>query len=148
MKKLLFAMAAVLSLLVSCGKENKDEDYGLFKEPILTWGASQADIISQLGTPETQTDDLLKYINEKDNVEYFYHFWDNKLDNSMVFLPYAISFEDIIAFLKEKYVYRDEFSGEDHAYFDTKDGKNTILAEPDVMGARGIAYSKNDGDLL
>lgn len=148
MKKLLFAMAAVLSLLVSCGKENKDEDYGLFKEPILTWGASQADIISQLGTPETQDGDMLRYINEKDNVEYFYYFGDNKLIESCVYLPYSVPFEDIIAFLKEKYVYIDELSGEGHAYFNTKDGKNIIWAEQDVMGARGIAYSKNDGDLL
>lgn len=148
MKKFLFAMAAVLSLLVSCGKENKDEDYGLFKEPLLTWDASQADIISQLGTPDKQTEDLLRYITKKDNIEYSYYFWQDRMINATVYLPYAIPFEDIMAFLKEKYVYREEFSDEHQSYFNTRDGKNKIIANPDIMGARGIEYSKNEGDPL
>ena len=139
-------MAAVLSLLVSCGKENPEEDYGLFKEPILTWGASKADIIKQLGEPTGKTEDSLDY--ESEDILYSYAFWDDKMTEATVFLPYSVPFADITAFMKEKYVFREEFSDESNLYFNTKDGSVSIWVVEDIMGSREIGYSKNTGDPL
>lgn len=139
-------MAAALMLLVSCSKENQKEDYGLFKEPVLDWGTSRASIISKLGKPTSENSNELKY--ETEDILYTYYLLEDGLHESAVYLPLSVPFEDVVAFLKEKYTFREEFSSESHLYFNTKDGKTTIWVEEEVMGARGIAYNKNTGDLF
>ena len=54
-------------------------------------------------------------------------------------------FEDIVAFLKEKYTFREELGSENQLYFNTKDGKTLIWADEETMGVRGIVYGKNIG---
>ena len=139
-------MAAALSLLVSCGKEKPEEDYGLFREPLLIWGASQDEVISKVGQPTYKNEYQLKY--ESDESRYEYSFWDNKLDESSVYLPLSVSFEDLVAFLKEKYVIREEFCHESILYFNTKDGETKIHVNENVQDTRAILYRKNDGDPL
>ena len=143
MKRIFFALAAALSLLVSCGKEKPEEDYGLFREPLLIWGASQDEVISKVGQPTYKDEYLLKY--ESDESRYEYHFWDNKLKGSSVYLPLSVSFEDLVAFLKEKYVIREEFGHESLLYFNTKDGETIIELNENIQDTRAISYSKNDG---
>ena len=143
MKRIFFALAAALSLLVSCGKEKPEEDYELFREPLLIWGASQDEVISKVGQPTEKIGNLLKY--ESDESLYEYHFWDNKLDESSVYLPLSVSFEDLVAFLKEKYVIREEFGHESLLYFNTKDGETIIELNENIQDTRAISYSKNDG---
>ena len=139
-------MAAALSLLVSCGKEKPEEDYGLFREPVLIWGASQDEVISKVGQPTYKDEYQLKY--ESDESRYEYSFWDNKLIQSFVYLPLSVSFEDLVAFLKEKYVIREEFCHESILYFNTKDGETKIHVNENVQDTRAILYRKNDGDPL
>ena len=146
MKRIFFALAAALSLLVSCGKEKPEEDYGLFREPLLIWGASQDEVISKVGQPTYKDEYLLKY--ESDESRYVYDFWDNKLIQSFVYLPLSVSFEDLVAFLKEKYVIREEFCHESILYFNTKDGETKIHVNENVQNTRAIVYRKNDGDPL
>ena len=146
MKRIFFALAAALSLLVSCGKEKPEEDYGLFREPLLIWGASQDEVISKVGQPTYKDEYLLKY--ESDESRYVYYFWDNKLIQSFVYLPLSVSFEDLVAFLKEKYVIREEFGHESLLYFNTKDGETKIHVNENVQDTRAILYRKNDGDPL
>ena len=136
-------MAAALSLLVSCGKEKPEEDYGLFREPLLIWGASQDEVISKVGQPTEKTEYVLRY--ESDESRYVYVFWDNKLRESSVYLPLSVSFEDLVAFLKEKYVILEEFGHESLLYFKTKDGETIIEVNENIHDTRGIAYSKIDG---
>ena len=136
-------MAAALSLLVSCGKEKPEEDYGLFREPLLIWGASQDEVISKVGQPTYKNEYQLKY--ESDESRYEYYFWDNKLKGSSVYLPLSVSFEDLVAFLKEKYVIREEFGHESLLYFNTKDGETIIELNENIQDTRAISYSKNDG---
>ena len=139
-------MAAALSLLVSCGKEKPEEDSGLFREPLLIWGASQDEVISKVGQPTYKNEYQLKY--ESDESRYEYSFWDNKLIESSVYLPLSVSFEDLVAFLKEKYVIREEFCHESILYFNTKDGETKIHVNENVQDTRAILYRKNDGDPL
>ena len=146
MKRIFFALAAALSLLVSCGKEKPEEDYGLFREPLLIWGASQDEVISKVGQPTYKDEYLLKY--ESDESRYVYYFWDNKLIQSFVYLPLSVSFEDLVAFLKEKYVIREEFCHESILYFNSKDGETKIHVNENVQDTRAILYRKNDGDPL
>ena len=146
MKRIFFALAAALSLLVSCGKEKPEEDYELFREPLLIWGASQDEIISKVGQPTYKDEYQLKY--ESDESRYEYSFWDNKLIESSVYLPLSVSFEDLVAFLKEKYVIREEFCHESILYFNTKDGETKIHVNENVQDTRAILYRKNDGDPL
>ena len=146
MKRIFFALAAALSLLVSCGKEKPEEDYGLFREPLLIWGASQDEVISKVGQPTYKDEYLLKY--ESDESRYEYSFWDNKLIQSFVYLPLSVSFEDLVAFLKEKYVIREAFCHESILYFNTKDGETKIHVNENVQNTRAIVYRKNDGDPL
>ena len=146
MKRIFFALAAALSLLVSCGKEKPEEDYGLFREPLLIWGASQDEVISKVGQPTEKTEYVLRY--ESDESRYVYVFWDNKLRESSVYLPLSVSFEDLVAFLKEKYVIREEFCHESILYFNTKDGETKIHVNENVQDTRAILYRKNDGDPL
>ena len=146
MKRIFFALAAALSLLVSCGKEKPEEDYGLFREPLLIWGASQDEVISKVGQPTYKDEYLLKY--ESDESRYVYYFWDNKLIQSFVDLPLSVSFEDLVAFLKEKYVIREEFGHESILYFNTKDGETKIHVNENFGDTRAIVYTKNDGDPL
>ena len=146
MKRIFFALAAALSLLVSCGKEKPEEDYGLFREPVLIWGASQDEVISKVGQPTYKDEYQLKY--ESDESRYEYSFWDNKLIQSFVYLPLSVSFEDLVAFLKEKYVIREEFCHESILYFNTKDGETKIHVNENVQDTRAILYRKNDGDPL
>ena len=143
-------MAAALMLLVSCSKENQKEDYGLFKEPVLDWGTSRASIISKLGKPtsEDSNESMNELRYETEDILYTYYLLEDGLHESSVYLPLSVPFEDVVAFLKEKYTFREEFSSESHLYFNTKDGKTTIWVEEEVMGARGIAYNKNTGDLF
>ena len=136
-------MAAALSLLVSCGKEKPEEDYGLFREPLLIWGASQDEVISKVGQPTYKNEYQLKY--DSDESRYEYYFWDNKLKESSVYLPLSVSFEDLVAFLKEKYVIREEFGHESLLYFNTKDGETIIELNENIQDTRAISYSKNDG---
>ena len=136
-------MAAALSLLVSCGKEKPEEDYELFREPLLIWGASQDEVISKVGQPTYKNEYQLKY--ESDESRYEYYFWDNKLKGSSVYLPLSVSFEDLVAFLKEKYVIREEFGHESLLYFNTKDGETIIELNENIQDTRAISYSKNDG---
>ena len=136
-------MAAALSLLVSCGKEKPEEDYELFREPLLIWGASQDEVISKVGQPTYKNEYLLKY--DSDESRYEYYFWDNKLKGSSVYLPLSVSFEDLVAFLKEKYVIREEFGHESLLYFNTKDGETIIELNENIQDTRAISYSKNDG---
>ena len=136
-------MAAALSLLVSCGKEKPEEDYELFREPLLIWGASQDEVISKVGQPTYKNEYLLKY--DSDESRYEYYFWDNKLKESSVYLPLSVSFEDLVAFLKEKYVIREEFGHESLLYFNTKDGETIIELNENIQDTRAISYSKNDG---
>ncbi|MBS7318001.1 MAG: hypothetical protein KIG38_06660 [Bacteroidales bacterium] len=143
MKRIFFALAAALSLLVSCGKEKPEEDYGLFREPLLIWGASQDEVISKVGQPTEKIGNLLKY--DSDESRYEYYFWDNKLIESSVYLPLSVSFEDLVAFLKEKYVILEEFGHESLLYFNTKDGETIIEVNENIHDTRGIAYSKIDG---
>ena len=143
MKRIFFALAAALSLLVSCGKEKPEEDYGLFREPLLIWGASQDEVISKVGQPTEKTEYVLRY--ESDESRYVYVFWDNKLRESSVYLPLSVSFEDLVAFLKEKYVILEEFGHESLLYFKTKDGETIIEVNENIHDTRGIAYSKIDG---
>ena len=146
MKRIFFALAAALSLLVSCGKEKPEEDYELFREPLLIWGASQDEVISKVGQPTYKNEYQLKY--ESDESRYEYSFWDNKLIESSVYLPLSVSFEDLVAFLKEKYVIREEFCHESILYFNTKDGETKIHVNENVQDTRAILYRKNDGDPL
>ena len=146
MKRIFFALAAALSLLVSCGKEKPEEDYGLFREPLLIWGASQDEVISKVGQPTEKIGNQLKY--ESDESRYLYYFWDNKLIESSVYLPLSVSFEDLVAFLKEKYVIREEFCHESLLYFNTKDGETKIFVNENFGDTRAILYRKNDGDPL
>ena len=146
MKRIFFALAAALSLLVSCGKEKPEEDYELFREPLLIWGASQDEVISKVGQPTYKNEYQLKY--ESDESRYEYYFWDNKLKGSSVYLPLSVSFEDLVAFLKEKYVIREEFCHESILYFNTKDGETKIHVNEKVHDTRAIVYRKNDGDPL
>ena len=139
-------MAAALSLLVSCGKEKPEEDYELFREPLLIWGASQDEVISKVGQPTYKNEYQLKY--ESDESRYEYYFWDNKLKGSSVYLPLSVSFEDLVAFLKEKYVIREEFCHESLLYFNTKDGETIIELNENIHDTRAILYRKNDGDPL
>ena len=139
-------MAAALSLLVSCGKEKPEEDYELFREPLLIWGASQDEVISKVGQPTYKNEYQLKY--ESDESRYEYYFWDNKLIQSSVYLPLSVSFEDLVAFLKEKYVIREEFGHESLLYFNTKDGETIIELNENIHDTRAILYRKNDGDPL
>ena len=143
MKRIFFALAAALSLLVSCGKEKPEEDYELFREPLLIWGASQDEVISKVGQPTYKNEYLLKY--DSDESRYEYYFWDNKLKESSVYLPLSVSFEDLVAFLKEKYVIREEFGHESLLYFNTKDGETIIELNENIQDTRAISYSKNDG---
>ena len=143
MKRIFFALAAALSLLVSCGKEKPEEDYGLFREPLLIWGASQDEVISKVGQPTEKIGNLLKY--DSDESRYEYYFWDNKLIESSVYLPLSVSFEDLVAFLKEKYVILEEFGHESLLYLNTKDGETIIEVNENIHDTRGIAYSKIDG---
>ena len=143
MKRIFFALAAALSLLVSCGKEKPEEDYGLFREPLLIWGASQDEVISKVGQPTYKNEYQLKY--DSDESRYEYYFWDNKLKESSVYLPLSVSFEDLVAFLKEKYVIREEFGHESLLYFNTKDGETIIELNENIQDTRAISYSKNDG---
>ena len=136
-------MAAALSLLVSCGKEKPEEDYELFREPLLIWGASQDEVISKVGQPTYKNEYQLKY--DSDESRYEYYFWDNKLKGSSVYLPLSVSFEDLVAFLKEKYVIREEFGHESLLYFNTKDGETIIELNENIQDTRAISYSKNDG---
>ena len=136
-------MAAALSLLVSCGKEKPEEDYELFREPLLIWGASQDEVISKVGQPTYKNEYQLKY--DSDESRYEYYFWDNKLKESSVYLPLSVSFEDLVAFLKEKYVIREEFGHESLLYFNTKDGETIIELNENIQDTRAISYSKNDG---
>ena len=85
----------------------------------------------------------MKY--ESDESRYEYHFWDNKLKGSSVYLPLSVSFEDLVAFLKEKYVILEEFGHESLLYFKTKDGETIIEVNENIHDTRGIAYSKIDG---
>ena len=146
MKRIFFALAAALSLLVSCGKEKPEEDYGLFREPLLMWGASQDEVISKVGQPTEKIGNHLRY--ESDESRYVYVFWDNKLIESSVYLPLSVSFEDLVAFLKEKYVIREEFCHESILYFNTKDGETKIFVNENFGDTRAILYRKNDGDPL
>ena len=146
MKRIFFALAAALSLLVSCGKEKPEEDYELFREPLLIWGASQDEVISKVGQPTYKNEYQLKY--ESDESRYEYYFWDNKLIQSSVYLPLSVSFEDLVAFLKEKYVIREEFGHESLLYFNTKDGETIIELNENIHDTRAILYRKNDGDPL
>lgn len=143
-------MAAALMLLVSCSKENQKEDYGLFKEPVLDWGTSRASIISKLGKPtsEDSNESMNELRYETEDILYTYYLLEDGLHESAVYLPLSVPFEDVVAFLKEKYTFREEFSSGSHLYFNTKDGKTTIWVEEEIMGARGIAYNKNTGDLF
>ena len=143
MKRIFFALAAALSLLVSCGKEKPEEDYELFREPVLMWGASQDEVISKVGQPTYKNEYQLKY--DSDESRYEYYFWDNKLKGSSVYLPLSVSFEDLVAFLKEKYVIREEFGHESLLYFKTKDGETIIELNENIQDTRAISYSKNDG---
>ena len=143
MKRIFFALAAALSLLVSCGKEKPEEDSGLFREPVLIWGASQDEVISKVGQPTYKNEYQLKY--DSDESRYEYYFWDNKLKESSVYLPLSVSFEDLVAFLKEKYVIREEFGHESLLYFNTKDGETIIELNENIQDTRAISYSKNDG---
>ena len=143
MKRIFFALAAALSLLVSCGKEKPEEDYGLFREPLLIWGASQDEVISKVGQPTEKIGNLLKY--DSDESRYEYYFWYNKLIESSVYLPLSVSFEDLVAFLKEKYVILEEFGHESLLCFNTKDGETIIEVNENIHDTRGIAYSKIDG---
>ena len=143
MKRIFFALAAALSLLVSCGKEKPEEDYELFREPLLIWGASQDEVISKVGQPTYKNEYQLKY--DSDESRYEYYFWDNKLKGSSVYLPLSVSFEDLVAFLKEKYVIREEFGHESLLYFNTKDGETIIELNENIQDTRAISYSKNDG---
>ena len=143
MKRIFFALAAALSLLVSCGKEKPEEDDGLFREPLLIWGASQDEVISKVGQPTEKIGNLLKY--DSDESRYEYYFWDNKLIEASVYLPLSVSFEDLVAFLKEKYVILEEFGHESLLYFNTKDGETIIEVNENIHDTRGIAYSKIDG---
>ena len=135
-------MAAALSLLVSCGKEKPEEDYGLFREPVLMWGASQDEVISKVGQPTEKIGNHLRY--ESDESRYVYYFWDNKLIQSFVYLPLSVSFEDLVAFLKEKYVILEECGHESLLYFKTKDGETIIEVNENIHDTRGIAYSNID----
>ena len=146
MKRIFFALAAALSLLVSCGKEKPEEDYGLFREPLLIWGASQDEVISKVGQPTEKIGNQLRY--DSDESRYVYDFWDNKLKGSSVYLPLSVSFEDLVAFLKEKYVIREEFCHESLLYFNTKDGETKIFVNENFGDTRAILYRKNDGDPL
>ena len=143
MKRIFFALAAALSLLVSCGKEKPEEDYELFREPLLIWGASQDEVISKVGQPTYKNEYQLKY--DSDESRYEYYFWDNKLKESSVYLPLSVSFEDLVAFLKEKYVIREGFGHESLLYFNTKDGETIIELNENIQDTRAISYSKNDG---
>ena len=88
----------------------------------------------------------MKY--ESDESRYVYYFWDNKLIQSFVYLPLSVSFEDLVAFLKEKYVIREEFCHESILYFNTKDGETKIHVNENFGDTRAIVYTKNDGDPL
>ena len=85
----------------------------------------------------------MKY--DSDESRYEYYFWDNKLKESSVYLPLSVSFEDLVAFLKEKYVIREEFGHESLLYFNTKDGETIIELNENIQDTRAISYSKNDG---
>lgn len=97
---------------VSDGKSTKkfkvtvNAESNLYPEPNIEFGISKADLIKKLGTPDSQTDSGIGYLNYSTNAPIAMYLFDSngKLNSSTVMVKTAYSSE-LGTFFKERYVY-------------------------------------------
>ena len=129
-------MAALNISLVSCG-DDEPETSPLFKEPCLQWGANKSTVKNFMKdfSLAYEEDDGLSYHGKYKEESTIYYFEDGELSVSTVaLLTSKVSYNELMAFLKEKYDFIKHDNENDVDLFMTKDKKS------------GIGLTKTDGD--
>ena len=118
--------------------------YTTFKEPLIEFGKSKEYIISKLGTPDKQFENMIAYGNRDDFQVTFYEFSKGKLSKCMVSLD--ASNEKVLQlpiFFMERYEMRPEKVNGMWLYYNASretDATTLVLLDEEVSGGRLWVY--------
>lgn len=146
MKKFLILLAFT-GLLLGCGnkdnggKKPANPQGNLYKEPIVTFGASKSTIKNTETLPlQYENDAGLLYTGPDYQMIYLFEF--DKLTNSGVILPLITDSKDIISFLSSRY--EDKGQHGEKFYWESKNGEMTIVVDIDPQGIIILYMPKSD----